>query len=202
MSTFEAYSLLIKSISAFLTLAVVIVALWGEKIRQLWTKPRLNVNLYEPSLTETTSGIKGWYYIIRVSNDRPSSPAKNVRVLLKKVYKKGPDGSWQEQVFSGPTQVMWSFPQFKPLYATVGPDELSTFGCLLENSNSFELQLYWYPNNLKNKIFPNEPTRLLFKAVSDTAESNSLICEIAWDGIWVEGRAEMKNHLVVSGLNV
>lgn len=92
---------------------------------------------------------------------------------------------------------MWRWPQLSPLYATVGPNEQSTFGFLLENANSFELQLYWYPNNLKNTIPSNEPTRLTFKAVSDTTESGPFNIEVAWDGIWVEGRAEMKNHLVV-----
>jgi hypothetical protein len=197
MTPFEKYNLLINSIFAFLTLIVVIIAIWGERIRQLWTKPILKIYLYEPSLTKTNAGIKGWYYLIRVSNDRPSSPAKNVRVILTKVFKQGPDGSWQEQRFSGPTQVMWRWPQISPLYATVGPDELSTFGYLLENSHSFELNLYWYPNNLKRKILQNEPTRLVFKAVSDTAESKSITLEVAWDGIWLDGSAEMKNHLII-----
>lgn len=95
------------------------------------------------------------------------------------------------------TQVTWRWPQFSPLYATVGPDELSTFGALLENSNSIELKLYWYPNNLQKTIPPNEPTRLEFKAVSDSAASNPLIIQISWDGIWVEGEAEMRTHCIV-----
>lgn len=197
MTPFEKYSLWINSIFAFLTLAAVIVAIWGEKIRQIWTKPKLKISLYEPSLTKTNAEIKGWYYLIRVSNDRPSSPAKNVRILLTNAHKKGPDGSWIEQKFSGPTQVMWRWPQLSPLYLTVGPDELSTFGFLLENADSFELQLYWYPNNLNRSIPSNESRRLTFKAVSDTAESKPLNIEVAWDGTWVEGRAEMKDHLVV-----
>ena len=197
MTQFEKYSLWINSIFAFLTFAAIIAAIWGEKIRQIWTKPKLKIMLYEPSLTKTTTGIKGWYFLIRVSNERPSSPAINVRILLTNIYKKGPDGSWIEQKFSGPTQVMWRWPQFSPLYTTVGPEELSTFGFLLEDADSFELQLYWRPNNLQCNIPSNEATRLKFKAVSDTAESKPLIIELAWDGIWVEGRDEMKDHLVV-----
>jgi hypothetical protein len=113
------------------------------------------------------------------------------------MHKKGPDGSWKEQKFSGPTQVMWRWPQFSPLYTTVGPEEISTFGSLLENATSFELQLYWCPNNLQSTIPSKEPTRLTFKAVSDTGESKPLIIDVAWDGIWAEGREEMKDHLVV-----
>ena len=59
MTPFEKYSLWINSIFAFLTLAAIIAAIWGEKIRQIWTKPKLKIMLYEPSLTKTTTGIKG-----------------------------------------------------------------------------------------------------------------------------------------------
>jgi hypothetical protein len=176
---------------------VVVVAIWGERIRQIWVKPKLRIRLDDPSFTTTSGGQRGWYYLLRVTNEKESSPARNVRVLLTRVLKRGPDGSWQEQRFSGHTQVNWRWTQLMPLYATIGPDELSTFGQLLEGSDSFELQLYWYPNNLTPTIPSNEPTRLQFKAVSDTVASDTLTVEVAWDGDWVEGRLEMQNHLVV-----
>jgi hypothetical protein len=198
MTLFEKFSLWINSIFAFLTLLAIIAAIWGEKIRQIWTKPRLKIRLFEPSLTPTTDGTNGWYYLIKVTNERSSSPAKNVRILLTNSYRQGPDNRWMEQRFSGPTQVMWRWPQHTPLYVTVGPAELATFGFLLENANSFQLQLYSYPNNLQRTIPPREPTRLKFLAVSDTAESKPLIIEVAWDGVWVEGRDEMRDHLVVN----
>ena len=197
MTDYEQYSLIIRAAGVTATLIAIIIAIWGERIRQIWTKPRLSISLHEPGFTKTTSGIKGWYYLISVTNDRQSSPARNARLLLTRVFKKGPDGSWQEQRFSGPTQVCWQFPKRKPLYPTVGPEELSTFGSLLENSDALELALYWYPNNLEPKIPPNEPTRLEFKAVSDIAESKALVIEVAWDGRWVEGAKEMRDHCIV-----
>jgi len=118
------------------------------------------------------------------------------------VYKKGPDDSWQKQNFSGPTQVLWQWHRNRPLYGTIGPDDASTFGCLSENSDAFELQLYWIPNNLNPRIHSDDPTRLEFKAVSDTAESKTITVEVAWDGKWAEGRAEMPNHLVVKEIRV
>ena len=88
MTPFEKYSLWINIIFAFLTFAAIIAAIWGEKIRQIWTKPKLKINLCEPSLTKTNTGIRGWYYIIQVSNERSSSPANNARILLTNIYKK------------------------------------------------------------------------------------------------------------------
>lgn len=197
MTLFEKYSLFIGAIGVGTTIMIIIVAIWGERIRQIWASPKMKIVLDSPTFNVTTTGIKGWYYLIRISNERRSNPAKNVRLLLMKIFKKGPDGIWREQKFSGPTQVMWQWPQISPLYATIGPDERATFGCLLEDSNSIELRLYWYPNNLSKTIPSNEPTRIEFIAESDTTQSNILTIEIAWDGKWVEGSAEMQNHFVV-----
>jgi hypothetical protein len=100
MEDFELYSLIINGIGVLVTLAVVVVAIWGEKLRQLWTKPKLQIVLEEPAFNVTQNGIRGWYYILRVRNERLSSPANNVRVLLTNIYKRAPNGSWQEVKFS------------------------------------------------------------------------------------------------------
>ena len=192
---------MINGVGVLATLAVVILAIWGQRIRQLWTKPQLKIELMEPSLN-TANGQKTWYYLLRISNDRQSAPASNVRVHLEQVYKKGPEGSWQKQHFSGPTQVLWRWHTSRPQYAKIGPEDASPFGCLSEKSNAFELQLYWCPNNLSPRIHSNDPTRLEFKAVSDTAESRTITVQVAWDGEWAEGGAEMPNHLVVQEIPV
>ncbi len=199
MTDFEKYSLIILGTGAVASFLVVIAAIWGERIRQFWVKPRLRIRLDDPTgvLNKTSGGKKGRYYLLRVSNNRKSSPAKNVRVLLTRVFKRGPDDTWIEKVFSGPTQVTWRWPLQMPLYLTIGPAELSTFGFLMEDSDRFSLQLYSTPNNLNHLVPPNELTRFEFKAVSDTTESNAVVVEVAWDGKWVEGSEEMQSHLVV-----
>ena len=93
----------------------------------LGSMPKLVLFLNEPALTVTNSGIKGWYYILSVKNTRRSTPAQNVRILLSEMFKKGPDGAWQEKKFSGPTQVKWRWPGSMPLYTTVGPEAHATF---------------------------------------------------------------------------
>ena len=197
MTDFECYSLLINIIGIVTTILIIIIAIWGESIRQLLSKPKLKIHLSEPNFNITMDKRKGWYYLIQVLNRRRTSPAQNVRLLLFRVLKMAPDSSWKEQKFSGPTQVMWQWPQITPPYTTIGPQEFSTFCALLENSNQIELRMYWFPNNLKKTIAPNEPTRLEFKAVSDKAESNTILIEIGWDGVWMEDRLEMQNHCIV-----
>lgn len=202
MTDFEMYSLLIGAIGVLTTIIIIIIAIWGERVRQIWSKPKLVIKLAEPNFNTTNDGRGGWYYLIQVINSKQSNPANNVRLQLNKVYKKAPDGTWKESKFSGPTQVMWQWSKYSPLYATIGPPELATFGALLENSNEIELRMYWYPNNLKNKIQSNDPTRLEFRAVSDTAVSELLIIEVAWDGEWFKEISVMQNHCIVKKINV
>ncbi len=199
MTDYEKYSLLVTTIGSFVTILAVTVAIWGERIRQWWTKAKLRIFLSDShgSLTIRRDGKKGRYYSLSVTNERRSSPARNVRVLLTGIEKKGPDGNWKQIGFSAPVHVTWKWPKITPPYATIGPDEMSTFGFVIEDSDKFTLQLYWCPNNLNPAFLPNEPIRLSFKAVSDTVESNLLTVEVTWDGKWVEGSNEMQEHLIV-----
>ena len=180
------------------TLILAVVAVWGERIRQWWARPRLRLLLDEPNLTPITgTDKKGWYYQLRVVNERKTSPASNTQVRLTKVFKKGPDVSWQERHFSGPVQVLWRWPDQIPQYATIGADQHATFARLLKGADAVELCLYFTPNNLETRISAHEPTRLHFIAVSDSAESEEFVIEVAWDGQWEEGRSEMEAHMTI-----
>lgn len=203
MTDYEKYSLLVGILGSSVTFMAVIVALWGECIRQWWTKPKLKISLADPqgSFTTRGDGKKARYYGLDVINERQSSPAKNVRVLLTEIIKQGPDGNWRPIVFSGPVLVTWKWPKITPAYTTIGPDEMSTFGFVVEGATRFELQLYWCPNNLDPTFPPNEPIRMRFKAVSDSAESNILTVQVAWDGVWSEGSNEMQQHLIVRAIH-
>lgn len=110
MTHYEKYTLLIGFFGVLATLSAVTVAIWGESVRQRLSSPKLELALDEPALTRITEGPRGWYYLLRVHNKRQTCPASNVRVVLNRMFKKAPDGSWQEQRFSGPTQVMWRWP--------------------------------------------------------------------------------------------
>jgi hypothetical protein len=202
MTEYERYSLLIEAVGITVTLVAVAIAIWGERIRQIWTKPQLRISLHDPVFNTIGAETGGWYYLILVTNDRLSSPAQNVRLLLTKVWRQSPDGSWYEQKFSGPTQVAWRWKNVSPQYPTIGPESLATFGCLLEHRDSFKLQLYLYPNNLDPRIRPNKPTRLELQAVSDTAKSKTLTIEVVWDGKWVEAGDQIQNHCVVKEISL
>jgi hypothetical protein len=202
MTDYEKYSLVVRVLGTVATFLAVIVAIWGERIRLWWTQPKLKISLCYSvgSLTTRGDGKKARYYSLDVINEKRSYPAKNVRVLLTRIEKKGPDGNWKPIKFSAPVHVTWKWPNITPPYTTIGPDEMSTFGFLVEGSPTFDLQLYWCPNNLVPHFPPNDPLRLIFKAVSDTVESDTLTVQVAWDGKWEEGSNEMQQHLIVKAI--
>jgi hypothetical protein len=194
----QQWGLWISIVLVVATLILAAVAVWGERIRQRWVRPKLRLLLDEPHLTFISgTNRRGWYYQLHVVNDRKTSPASNTQVRLTKVFKKALDDSWQEHQFSGPVQVQWRWPDQIPQYATIGPDQHATFACLLEGADAAELCLFLTPNNLESRIPALEPTRLHFKAVSDTAESKELVLEVASDGQWEEGRSAMDTHMSV-----
>ena len=94
MTEYECYSLWINAIGIFVAIIVVIVAIFGERIRQLWSSPKLRISMTDPALTSTNNRTKGWYYLIRVTNERLDCPAEDVSLRLLKVYKKTPEGRW------------------------------------------------------------------------------------------------------------
>jgi hypothetical protein len=156
MTDYEKYSVLIAGVSSFVTFLAIVVAIWGERIRQLWTQPKLAISLAdaEGSLTTRADGKKGRYYSLDVTNKKRSSPASNVRVLLTEIKKKGPDQHWRPVTFSAPVHVTWKWPNITPPYTTIGPDEMATFGYIVEDAKRFALQLYWHPNNLDREHYP------------------------------------------------
>jgi hypothetical protein len=200
VTEYETYSVWIALGGIIVTFLAVVVAIWGERLRQLLSSPKLRLSLDSPALTSRNDGHQGWYYILRVDNERSSSPATNVQVLLTRVLKQTPDGDWEDQTFSGPVPVMWRWPEIQPPYETVGPDKWATFGYVIANTQRLVLQFYFSPNNLTASIPPDEPTRLEFCAVSDTGRSKPLLVQVDWDGGWAEDAVEMHNHLTVQSV--
>ena len=196
MTKYEAWSLVVQIAGTIVAIIVVLVAVMGERIRQWFSRSKLTLTLREPNFTHTINQVNGWYYLLKVSNSRRTCPAENVRVMMTKVYKKGPNGSWFEHKFSGPIQVSWQWSDTMSQFLTVGPEVNATFVAVLQGTKVINLCMYGnrFPNNLPPIIMPNDPTRLCFKANSDIDESDEITIEISWDGQWVEGRAEMAEH--------
>ncbi len=200
MSCYEIIIIVVQALVAIGTIAVAISAIWGNFIRNKFYGPELSIKLLDNlgDLTKTRDGVAGRYFKFKVENNRKWAPAKNVRVLLLRLYKPAADGKYAESAFSGPIQITWQWSSFQ--YQNIGPESICTFGYLIKGSN-FELSTYVKPNNLERLIRANEKMIIVVKAVSDNAESNTLKVEISWNGKWSDGETEMSKNLVIKEVN-
>jgi len=196
MNCYEILSLTIQGFVAIGTIAVAISAIWGDFIRNKFYGPDLKIDLLDDQgdLTFIRDGTPGRYYKFIVDNNRKWSPAKNVRVLLLRMYKPAADGSYVESSFSGPIQITWQWSELQ--YQNIGPESICTFGHIIKNRD-FELSTYIKPNNFNGFLKPNEKMIIVVKAVSDTLESNTLEIEVSWNGQWSDDSTEMKKNLVI-----
>lgn len=194
------FYLLTQGFIAIGTVAVAILAIWGEKIRAWFAGPKLQFKLHNPrgDLTRWQDNRRTIYYHIKLENKRRWAVARRVRILLVAISKKAPDGSFVPESLIVPVQLTWPFPQFRELLPDIHAEEVCDLGYLDEGSQQFKLPLYVYPNNFRGFLSPNEAMRISLVASADNFTSKSpYVLEISWNGKWFDNLEEMRKHLVI-----
>jgi hypothetical protein len=189
------------------TVIVAILAIWGDKVRARIAGPKLVLQLRDTQGNLTYSeGEKGTirylaYYHVMVVNKRKWSPAKNVRILVTRIEKRLPDGSFHPEPLPIPLQLTWAHPQFHELFPTISDTDTCDLGYLAEDERRFKLSLYVVPNSFSGYVRPNESLRVSISAVAHNFVSKTpLVLEISWDGAWNEYMDTLSRHLVVKQL--
>ena len=185
------------------TIAVAILAIWGDRVRHLLgLGPRLNLVLHDPSgelisMPEGDGSVTpARYYHVRVSNSHRWIQATNVRVVVVGLARPAADGSLTAEPLIGPLQLMWRFSSYHATFSIVGPDDICDLG-YLKHGEHFRLTPYVSPTNFPGSLNANERMQVELRAVADNAESQSICIEVSWDGKWIEDTIEMGRHLVV-----
>jgi len=182
------------------TVAVAILAIWGDSVRAWVAGPRIEVSLRDArgDLNVRADGKKTIYYHVSVRNRRTWSPAKAVRVLVEAVAKRRPDGTFFPEPVIASLQLTWAFPGFHELFPTITTAiETCDFGYVLEDSGRFELSTYVIPNNFGGYIARGEAMRVRLIASAHNGHSKPLLLEVSWDGEWSTDLQEMQRHLVI-----
>jgi hypothetical protein len=185
------------------TLAVAVVAIWGDWMRHLFgIGPRLRLILHDPEGELITTGWRGGkpatyrYYHLRVSNSHKWAQATNVRIVLTSLAKSSRAGQMAEQPLSGPLQLEWRFSQFHPQFSVVGPDDTCDLAHVVQDGG-LDLATIVRPKNLELVLRGQGEMIMEVKAIADNAESKPLHLGISWDGLWSDDPLEMQSHLVV-----
>lgn len=192
-------------VTAFGTLAVSALAIWGSAIKNWVAGPQLEVSLRDRrgDLNTTAAGARTVYHHLIVRNRRAWSPAEKVRVLVVGVSKRGPTGKYAAEPVIAPLQLTWAFPTFHELFPTIADTpETCDLGFLEEGTGRFILSTYISPNNFRGYITKGSAMQVNIIASAHNAKfPKPLRLEISWDGQWSNDLNEMLEHLLVREVN-
>jgi hypothetical protein len=105
--------LIIEGLVAFGTVAVAILAIWGDWFRSKFAPPKLVLSLHSDQGQPTTLGkTPAMYYHLKVVNRRLWQPGRDCRVLLKGMSRRGPDGIFHSVALPVPLQYIWAPAEF------------------------------------------------------------------------------------------
>jgi hypothetical protein len=140
------------------------------------------------------------FFIIYNSNKTVS--AKNCRVLLKKLWRRVPNGTYQEVELTVPLTFVWSPAEITPPYITLVKDHVLDFGVIDERTPIFRPVLLSYTNNFQGFIQANQAVRYGLEIVSDNYVSKKLqIFEVAWNGEWSDNLDSMEQNIQIQEVN-
>jgi hypothetical protein len=198
MSRTEFWLVIVQGAAAVGTLALAVLAIWGEWCRARFARPQLTVALRKKEGERTVfgDGRAVRYHHLVVKNNRRWAPARNVMTVVTAVNRLGPDGSWQPKLQTGPLPLTWQFGGGIPNQSLIGSERVCDLGLILKGE-PFRLALLVTPNSLDPQVRKTERMRVTVRAVAETAESSAVTIEVSWDGEWEDGDAEMGRHLVV-----
>jgi hypothetical protein len=196
------------------TLLVSVVAIFGDKIRASWFKPKLCVHLDSPRgvfVSEIITPLPpaqqymrpARYYYLSVGTTRRWPLAHDVRILVTRLETPDPGGV-PRTVWTGEIPLRWEHPEIQPASRTLGRPARADFIAAAqdqeevpERRNQLHLMSVNWPSNMQRVYFTGTRFWVTVVATSNEADSSAIRLEIAWDGNWNPGEAEMWEHLKI-----
>lgn len=189
-------------ITAVATVLLAAIAIFGDSIRRYFYRPKLKVVLEHPEGDLTTispSGTPSRWYHLTVSNTQRQFPFHNVAVHLLELHAMHSSGDWT-RVWRGNAALGWRYEEIGFQPKTVGHSRDVDLCYVKKDVSVIKFRMPFFPNNLKNEV---EQLSLAFRikltlqAFGDEGDSEKIVIEISWDGVWLDGSNEMRNHFRV-----
>jgi len=197
---------IINGFTAFGTVAVAILAIWGDWLKATLIPVRLRLVPHNTRGTLTMFNIPRpvIFYHLKVVNDRRWVPARNCRVVLKALASRNADLQFQSVPLPVPFQFSWAPAESTPAFVTVQKEQVLDFGFIAEPTHEnpgitrFTPALYSYPNDFRGFVGPGEAVRYSLEVEADGFVSPTYaVFEVEWDGVWNPDLDQMANHLVI-----
>ena len=196
----DLYSIILSTFIAIGTVAVAILAIWGDLIRSKLVPPKLSIQAHNirGTVTRFTGGPRVIYYHLRVVNSRPWSVARNCRIILRALYRRFPDQQFRPVPLPVPSQYVWAPAEFTPPVIALSTQQILDFGRVVEGGDIFEPVLYITPNNFQGFVARNEAVRYALEISADGYVAKQYqVFEVAWNGLWTDNLDQMEQNLVI-----
>jgi hypothetical protein len=180
------------------SVAIAIVAIWGEKIRATVFRPHLRLDLVDNiGQRETVDGASARHYRLRLTNRALHPVAQEVQVFLTQMDIRGPDGQPQT-IFMGALPLPWQYQILYPNARTIGHKTIADVDLLFVSSEFLQLTTVFDPPSFAATMQGEQHFWLTMIARGLNGESGSLRLKVDWDGRWEHGDHEMGRHLTIS----
>jgi hypothetical protein len=191
------------------TWLIAAIALFGEKMRSMLFTPQLELTLVSDrgelttQLATVVAGEKAAlstlvpvrYYHVFVRNKSHYPVARDVRVFLTQVDKRGPDGKPQPVFVGSEIPLPWKYQEPDEKTRAIGRVTVAAVDLFFVRNGSLQLALMFYPNNLLYTMSGESHIWITVVARAPDTQSKPLRLRIDWDGHWERGEAEMAHHL-------
>jgi len=172
---------------------------WQNRLSQFKSRPKEVVayaflfnNLRKPRAT--TLG----HYCLKASNKRRWAVARNCRIILTTIYRRGPDQQFRASLVPVPPQFVWAPAELTPIVIDFSGEQVIDFGRIVEGGNRFEPTLYGCPNDFLGFVGPNEAVRYQLQAIAEGSPIGlPFVCEVAWNGEWSDNLDTMERNLTI-----
>ena len=200
----NALSLIIQFFIALGTIAVAILAIWGDWVRLKFAAPKLKIEIQdtkkEPEMVRYNDGKKGYYFHLKLTNKKIGRIAKNCKILLVAVAKQLPDGEFETIPFNSCYPFQWTPAGNNPFYKIdfAWKEQLFDFGILGQDDVEFKPAIQWFHNDFEGYVKKGEIKRFYLQVLADNfIHGKPQVFEVAWNGQWTDNREEMKRNLIV-----
>lgn len=186
------------------TWAIAIIAVWGDWLKSKIFPPILSVELLSRRGGELIvavfadgSQVQSRYYHLRVTNKRKYSPANKVQIVISSISTPGPTGEPQV-ILNEPLPLRWRHQEFQPLQLTIGHEERHADIVSVNERKQLILLTLFRTFNLQQTYTGSTHLWITARAEGENCHTDPFVIEIAWDGEWNPGEAEMERHLTIS----
>ncbi|MFZ3238682.1 MAG: hypothetical protein WA184_25370 [Stellaceae bacterium] len=182
------------------SIAIAIVAIWGERIRAALFRPDLSLELVNNvGQRDTANGTLARYYRLRLTNRALHPAAHEVQVFLTQMDIRGPDGQPQT-IFTGALPLPWQYQPLYPNTRTIGYNTIADVELLFVSPEFLQLTTTFDPPNFAARMSGGDQHFWITTIARGlNGESPSFRLKTDWDGLWEYGDNEMGHHLNSAG---